>query len=369
MLVFKRLLSTTLVKRKYSPTDQLDSLYKLSTLVNNTPSTLEKHAFLREYTACHSTLKRIYDPHLRHYLSAKLVINYLEIHPELAATKPIYSNLDHLLDALSSRAITGYTARGAVASFYTTYCKTQEQQNIFWRIIDRNLKMGVSVKTIRHQLSNDPSETLSRASSNISVALASTVSNKKKNLFDLKLDDWYVSQKLDGIRCVAIIRPKQDDRNQYDIQFYSRTGRPFTSLHKVKVDIEKRLDSLSLKDEFVLDGEVCAYNAQDTENENFNKALSQVRRANEEMENPVYQVFDRICLQSFLETKGDQLFSTRQELLKTFIGNSSIQHIKLVKQTKLENLEQLNGMKEQAVQKGWEGLILRKDAPYEGKRT
>jgi DNA ligase-1 len=364
MLLFKRLFST---KRTYSPIDQLESLYSLSTLVNNTPKTLEKHALLKKYPASHSTLKRIYDPHLRHYLSAKLVINYLEAHPELAKTKSLYNNLDDLLDALSSRAITGYTAREAVASFYTTYCKTLEHQNIFWRVIDRNLKMGVSVKTIYHQLSNNTSGALNNAS-NISVALASTTSNKKKDPFDLTLDDWYVSQKLDGIRCVAIVRPKQNNQSQHDIQFYSRTGRPFTSLHKVQVDIEKRLDSLALKDEFVLDGEVCAYSSQNTENENFIKALSQVRRSNEEMENPVYQVFDRISLQSFLETKGDQLFSARQKQLKVFVGPST-QHMKLVKQTKLESLEQLNSIKEQSVQKGWEGLILRKDTPYEGKRT
>lgn len=366
MFLFKRLFST---KTKYSPTEQLDSLNKLSTLVNNTPSTLEKQTLVRKFTICHSTLKRIYDPHLRHYLSAKVVLKYIESHPELAFSKPMSHNLDDLLDVLSSRAITGYTACEAVASFYTTYCKTQEHRNIFWRVIDRNLKMGVSVNTIRHQLSNEKSENLSKAPI-ISVALASSSPNKKKNPFNLTCDDWYASQKLDGIRCIAMVRPKQNDLNQHDIRFYSRTGRPFTSLHKVKIDIEKRLDSLAWKDEFVLDGEVCAYNTDDTdENEDFMKALSQVRRLNEEMENPVYQVFDRICLQSFLETKGDQLFSARQELLKKFMGDSCTPHLKLVKQTKLENMEQLSDMKAKSVQKGWEGLILRKDVPYEGKRT
>lgn len=363
MFLLKRFFST----QKYSPVEQLESIYKLSLAVNGTSSTIEKHALLHQFPASHSTLKRIYDPHLRHFVSSKSVTNYLKKHPEIEQ-KPVFNNLDELLDALSSRTLTGHAACDAVAAFYATYCKTEAHKAIFWRIIDRNLKMGVSVRTIRHLLTSDKLAQKQDLDSNklscFSVALASPFSSTKKSAFSIS-DDWYVSQKLDGIRCIAMI---QTVDKVHDVQFYSRTGRPFTSLQKVKLDIEKRLKETKENGEFVLDGEICAYN-EDTKNEDFLKAMGQIRRLNEEMENPIYQVFDLISLQSFLEAKGVQKFCQRQEQLKKFIGSNPSPHLKLVEQTKLESMDQLESMKEQSIMKGWEGLILRKNVLYEGKRT
>jgi DNA ligase-1 len=367
MFLFKRLFSTT---TKYSPIEQLESIHKLSLAVNGTSSTIEKQALLKQFPASHSTLKRIYDPHLRHFVSSKSITTYLQKHPEIDQ-RLLFNNLDELLDALSSRTVTGHAACDAVASFYAAYCKTEAHKNIFWRIIDRNLKMGVSVRTIRHLTSENSPSAASKQynhnkSSNISVALASPYSSTVKNPFNIS-DGWYASQKLDGIRCITMIQASTN--NNYDIQFYSRTGRPFTSLQKVKLEIEKRLQNqAAVLGEFVLDGEICAYN-DDTKNEDFFKALSQVRRINEEMENPIYQVFDFITLQSFLEAKGDEKFVIRQKQLKKFIGKDPLPHIKLIEQKELTSMDQLDLMKEQAIVKGWEGLILRKNVAYEGKRT
>lgn len=336
--------------KQSSPIAQLNKISELCANVNGIQSTLKKHDLLVKSPACHSTLKRIYDPHLRHHISAKVVLNYMKSHP--IETISSYDDLNKLLDDLSSRTLRGHAACEAVGSFYLTFCKTEEHKNIFWRIIDRNLKMGVSVRTIRRLL---PMESMS-------VALASS----SFATFDLS-DPWYVSQKLDGIRCITMIR-RSDKGDQHDIQFYSRTGKPFLSLQKVRNDIQKRLRELSLKDEFVLDGEVCAYSTVDMKHEDFLKAMGQVRRY-EEMENPIYQVFDRIRLDHFLEGKGDQLFSERQRDLESFLGEEPLPHMKKVTQTKLTSLDQLDQLKKQSIEKDWEGLMLRKDVAYEGKRT
>lgn len=336
--------------KRASAVAQLDQLAKLCASVNGVQSTLKKSAIVKESPACHATLKRIYDPHLRFHLSKNAAIKYLKSHTIQAAST--YDDLNTLLDDLASRTLKGNAACEAVGAFYQTYCQTEEHKDIFWRILDKNLKMGVSVKTIRRVL---PMESMS-------VALAaSSVSS-----LDVS-DPWYVSQKLDGIRCIAMIR-HSTDHDQHDIQFYSRTGRPFQSLQKVKNDIQRRLHELAVKDEFVLDGEVCAYTSVDMKNEDFLKAMGQVRRF-EEMENPVYQVFDRIQLDHFLQGKGDQLFSERQQALASFIGTAPLAHVRKVVQTKLSDREQLDQLKKESIEKGWEGLMLRKDVGYEGKRT
>ncbi|KAK4510270.1 uncharacterized protein ATC70_004700 [Mucor velutinosus] len=336
--------------KQTSPVAQLDQLAKLCASVNGVQSTLKKSAIVKESPACHSTLKRIYDPHLRFHLSKNSALKYLKSHAIEAVST--YDDLNTLLDDLAARTLRGNAACEAVGAFYQTHCLTEEHKDIFWRILDKNLKMGVSFKTIRHVL---PMESMS-------VALAASYVPH----LDVT-EGWYVSQKLDGIRCIAMIR-KSKGGCQHDIQFYSRTGRPFQSLQKVKNDIQKRLHKLALHDEFVLDGEICAYTSDDLKNEDFLKAMGQVRRF-EEMENPVYQVFDRIQLDHFLQAKGDELFSERQQALESFIGTIPLPHLKRVVQTKLSDSNQLDRLKKEAIEKGWEGLMLRKDVGYEGKRT
>ncbi|CEJ02308.1 hypothetical protein RMCBS344292_16316 [Rhizopus microsporus] len=171
-------------------TEQLENLYKIVQSVNSMSSTIQKRSLLAESQSCHSTLKRIYDPHLRHFLSSKSVQSYIQKLPHLNHGSR-YNNLDQLLDALSSRTITGKEALEAATAFYATYCKTEAQKSIFWRVLDRNLKMGVSTKTIRHLLSgtNDQRMTL------VQVALAHTLGKKKLDF--TSTPSWYASQKLD----------------------------------------------------------------------------------------------------------------------------------------------------------------------------
>ncbi|ORE09729.1 DNA ligase/mRNA capping enzyme [Rhizopus microsporus var. microsporus] len=338
-------------------TEQLENLYKIVQSVNSMSSTIQKRSLLAESQSCHSTLKRIYDPHLRHFLSSKTVQSYIQKLPHINHGSQ-YNSLDQLLDALSSRTITGKEALEAVAAFYATYCKTEAQKSIFWRVLDRNLKMGVSTKTIRHLLSstNDQRMTL------VQVALAHTLGKKKLDF--TSTPSWYASQKLDGIRCITLVRSKDD----CDIQFMSRTGRPFCSLQKVGLDIQKRLKETKLKEDFVLDGEICVYN-ESGKNEVFSAALSQIRKLNEEMEVPIYQIFDFIPMDVFINGFGEIPFSCRQERLKAFLGNSPPEHLRMVQQVKLTSEDQLNQMQEEAAKNGWEGLILRRDVAYEGKRT
>lgn len=337
--------------------DQLENLQCLVHSINNTSSLLQKRLLITENPSCHSILKRIYNPHVRHHLSSKTVLEYMESHPD--RVNPCHQNLDQLLESLSSRTLTGNEARRAVADFYNAYCQTKAHKQIFWRVIDRNLKMGVSEKTVRHVLSDQ--KEFSPCS--IKVALAYPISKIKQ--LDLS-SGWYASQKLDGIRCLSLVR---FDQGEHDIQFLSRSGRPFNTLQKVANDLKEAAKKTGIQEDFVLDGEVCAYGEKDTKTEVFKEVLSQIRRLNEEMKDPVYHVFDYIPMRAFLQGKGDMVFSERQSHLTRLINEIPLKHVKLVDQQPLKSVDHLDELTENAVGSGWEGLILRRDVPYEGKRT
>ncbi|KAI9488684.1 hypothetical protein BDB00DRAFT_772010 [Zychaea mexicana] len=367
--------------RQCKPTLELDQLYKLATIINGTSSTLEKAERLLEYPACHDILRRIYDPHLRHYISSRTVLAHIKQQQQLQTATATTSestttlpSLEELLDALSSRRLSGKAALNAAATFYSTYCKTDEQRQIFCRILDRNLKMGMSVTTIQRLLQKQNNDMQSGSDSGDlqfkSVALASTAANWKPTP-DESNSEWYASRKLDGVRCIAYVRDPDC------ITFYSRTGRVFHALQKVRDAIRSRLleDSDHNNDKqqqrqpspFVLDGEICVFN-QDSSMEDFLKTLRQIRTLQQPMENPVYEVFDMVGVQGFREGKDLTRFKERQERLAQFI-QSPQPHLRMVEQIKVDSPKQLAALKSKAVKNGWEGLILRKNVGYEGKRS
>lgn len=349
MRFFKPLLQAT-----KSPAVLLERLCKLSEAVNRDTTKAGKEAILRQYPDCHCVMARIYDPHARHFISSKTMLAYMKQAKELP---PPPKSLPELLDTLSSRQLTGHAALAAAASFYCAYCNTEALQTMFCRVLDRNLKIGVSTQTLNRAIFTDKAPIPG-------VALASTLHPGTEASLWTKYPyrEWYASRKLDGVRCLAIVTSDS-------VGFYSRTGRAFYTLQKVQDDIERRLVTAKLPfASFVLDGEICVYKqGQDPPMEDFKMALRQIRRQQEPMPNPVFHVFDLIDLDTFLKGKGDTVFTERQGRLIDFIGEKQ-PHLAVVDQRKVNSVEHLLCMKAEAIEHGWEGLILRSNSPYEGKR-
>lgn len=355
MFLFRRFTACTAPFRSFSTKNtsansaKLDRLYELATTVNETSSTIEKALQVKLFMpCCHSIMKRIYDPHSRFYLSSKSVLAYIERQGDknsISAATP--TSLEALLDALSSRQLTGNAALEAAASFYLSYCHTSAQKQIFCRILDRNLKMGVSTKTIQQILRRDDDQFRFP-----SVALAH---HHPPSQHPLDNGEWYASRKLDGVRCIALV-------NHDDIRFYSRTGRRFETLQKVEEAIRTRQKKKG-DGSFVLDGEICVY---DEHMEDFISVMKQIR-TKQPMDNPVYEVFDLVDTQGFMKGVDPTPFTQRQQRLKSWMGHSQ-PHLRMVQQTRIISKTMLKQMKDEATRHGWEGLVLRRDVGYQGKR-
>ncbi|KAI9025773.1 hypothetical protein CLU79DRAFT_717642 [Phycomyces nitens] len=363
-----------LTKRYESSTPLTDSEYlenfnQWVETVNKTPSLIEKHKIVSEATWCHAILKRIYDPHLRHYVTSKRAIDHINKQTEPNESSESPYTLVELIDTLSSRKLTGNGALNAISQFYNLNCQTNAQQQMFWRIIDRNLKMGVSTTTITRVLERDPSQDNLDIFNpqTLRVALARPLINiYEPNLWEQtssKSPEWYGSRKLDGVRCITFV---QKTSTGHKIHFFSRTGKPFNSLEKVEAAIRRRLEPEHPS--FVLDGEVCVYRTDDPNLEDFLAAVGQIRTRNQSMENPVYQLFDIIDITEFKIGDGTIPFHKRQEQLKKFAGKPQ-KNLAIIEQIKLETFDDFQDLYAHSVNSGWEGLILRKDVPYQGRRS
>ena len=161
------------------------------------------------------------------------------------------------------------------------------------------------------------------------------------------------SRKLDGVRC--IIR-KEGDK----VTAYSRQGNEFTTIQKV-------LDDVALiPGNFVLDGEICLMD--ENGNEDFQGVMKQIKRKNHTIANPRYVIFDFLTLEEFDTKQGTATLEDRYINLQG-CDLTETDTLSLLEQYPVESDEQLADMIADADENGYEGIMLRRNTGYEGKRS
>lgn len=255
-----------------------------------------------------------------------------------------YSDLFKLLDDLSIRFITGHTAISLVNGFVEA---NKKHEDLIFSIIDRNLKTRSTTSMINKVIPD--------LIPTFDVALANSYDEKMAKKVDFN-DTWFVSRKLDGCRCICII--DEDGEPKY----FSRAGNEFLTLKNLDAEII----SLGLKN-MVIDGEICMLDANG--NENFQGIIKEIKRKDHTIENPFFYMFDILTMDEFVKKEGTTPFSIRNVQLDNLFFQREFNHIDYLPQTILIDEQMLMFHVTTAKENGWEGLMLRKDAPYQGKRS
>jgi DNA ligase-1 len=230
-----------------------------------------------------------------------------------------------------------------------------EYEDLIWRIIDRDMKCRVSTSLINKVFPNT-----------IPVFKVALADSYKPGQVDFEGEMWLCSRKLDGVRCLAMI----DDTG--NIKFYSRGGNEFLTLDNVKKDLEK----LQLSN-VVLDGELCM--VDEDGNEDFQSVMKEINKKNHTIKNPLFQVFDFLTLDEFNNQEGDTELGMRLTFLRaalqtlisfgTYPEGEDVKHIKVLEQLWVKDSDSFQVMFDKASENGWEGLMLRKNVSYVGKRS
>ena len=252
-----------------------------------------------------------------------------------------YDTIFDLLNALKNRDITGHDAIGAVNTFVDSY---PDYEELIFCIIDKDLKTRAGDKIINKAIPNHIPE--------FSVALADKY---VPNIVDWE-DGWYVSRKLDGVRCICIV---DDDGS---ISFYSRTGKQFTTLGVVADGIE----SLGLSG-VVFDGELCLIDEDG--NEDFQGIMKQLRKKDHNIPNPSYKIFDCLTTDEFNQKKSKTPLSKRLSYLERYMQDNECPCLSILEQEKVRDDDHFQEWITKSSKVGWEGVMIRKDAPYKGKRS
>ncbi|RXK38888.1 hypothetical protein M231_03837 [Tremella mesenterica] len=224
-----------------------------------------------------------------------------------------------------------------------------------------------------------------------------------------KFPRWYASRKLDGVRVITFVDfllPPSGKPQVISTQFLSRNGNPFNALSKLAAELEHLISFPQLTDwlshdpvviedrgeegvvkRLVLDGEVCILRprAEGVKGEgevdyveDFQSVVGEVRRLGHDIENPAYFLFDVIPFAEFeagtaLPAPLGKTFGERVEdiialvsYLKERTGGGVVRELEQWEVNGKEDVEDKVG---RAAERGWEGLIIRADKPYNGKRS
>jgi DNA ligase-1 len=318
--------------------DILDVLNSFVIEANQTNSINEKKEVISRYPELKRIWEYIYSDFIQFGVTSKVLSK------QVSEKGNKYSDIYSLLDALRNRDITGHKAISSVQYFIFEHEKHAE---LIMNIIDKNIKTRTDDKLINKVFPGTIPV--------FDVALANSYKDQE-NKVNFEKDVWFASRKIDGVRCIAMFD------NNGDIKFFSRQGKEFLTLGKLKEDLK----SLNYKN-IVLDGEVCLVDKNG--DENFAGIMKVIKKKDYTIDNPKYLIFDKIKLEDFLSGTSTEVYSARISNLSVDMIKHKDRCFEMLKQIPVENKEQFEKLREEARTKNWEGLILRKSTAYEGKRS
>lgn len=269
----------------------------------------------------------------------------------LALTEKNYTIFE-LLDELRTREVTGHNAIGLVNSFIAANI---EHKEVIYDIIDKDLKCRIGESIINKAVPG--------TIPTFDVALAEKF---EPEMVDFEKEDWFVSRKLDGVRCIVVI----DENGK--VTSFSRQGKIFDTLGKVE-DAISQLNFTNI----VFDGEICMVDENGVDD--FQGIMKQIRRKNHRIENVKYKIFDMLSLEEFSNKTSVRNLSKRLEVLSSnFVAFEQVllnkaPHLlgtcEILPQEKVENIQHFQKWLDEAENNGWEGVMVRKDVGYKGKRS
>jgi DNA ligase-1 len=321
---------------------------KLIDALNASNSNLDKIAALKTH-ADNPEVKEIlfymFNPYFQYHVTWKNVQKRQDI------VRSFKGNWKGLLDLLRTRAVTGHDAIGIVNGFLNTQCEDSDSRLVLQRLLERSLKARCDSKMINKVFPN--------LIPTFNVALANAY-EKHANKIDWENDEWYWSRKLDGVRVICRVE-------NGTVKFFSRQGKQFYTLDKIEMAIRNHP---MIEKDFILDGELCIVDGND--DEDFQSVIKEIRRKDHTIKNPCFKVFDHLTLQEFDTQVSRRTLKERLNELQWLIGNylhKSSFPIDEVVHEKIEDFDDVIRTLDFADSMGWEGIMIRKNTTYKGKRS
>jgi DNA ligase 1 len=262
-----------------------------------------------------------------------------------------------MLEGLRTRSLTGHNAKTAI-EFMSEQFDTVEWNNLARRVIIKDLRCGISEKTLNKVLGNTEWK--------IPVFTCQLATDSEKHTAKMT-GIKRLEQKLDGVRVLAVM-------TKTTVNLYSRNGKPFDNFPHIVESLEdiknKFAKIFQLNPHgFVLDGEIIG--------ESFQALMKQAQRKTDvKTDGMTYSVFDILSLADFERGFSNLQQYKRLETLESYRAVfESTDCVRIMDGIEVdlataEGHDIMRRYAEDAVAAGFEGIMIKDlGAPYECRRS
>ena len=262
-----------------------------------------------------------------------------------------------MLEGLRFRTLTGYNAKTAI-EFMSEQFDSVEWNNLCRRVIIKDLRCGISEKTLNKVLGNTEWR--------IPVFTCQLATDSEKHVAKMK-GVKRLEQKLDGVRVLAVM-------TKTTVNLYSRNGKPFDNFPQIVdalEDIKNKFAKLfqACPHGFVLDGEIIG--------ESFQALMKQAQRKTDvQTDGMTYSVFDVIPLadfeRGFWNAQQHKRLAILEEYRAVFESTDCVRLMDGIEVdlATAEGHDILKRYSTDSVAAGFEGIMIKSlDAPYECRRS
>ena len=263
-----------------------------------------------------------------------------------------------MLEGLRTRSLTGHNAKTAI-EFMSEQFDSVEWNNLCRRVIIKDLRCGISEKTLNKVLGNTEWK--------IPVFTCQLATDSEKHTAKMK-GIKRLEQKLDGVRVLAVV-------TKTTVNLYSRNGKSFDNFPHIVESLEiikNKFAKLFSKNPmgFVLDGEIIG--------ESFQALMKQAQRKSDvKTDGMTYSVFDVVPLidfeRGYWNAQQHKRLAVLEEYRAVFEELTDCVRIMDGIEVDLDAEEGHDGMRryaEDAVAAGFEGIMIKDlGAPYECRRS
>lgn len=336
--------------------------YEAINSIGKTTKSTEKQALLEQQhdnVALKTFLGLTYNPYLQYYIKK---IPKVKTSASLQSDEAHWAKFLSMLVKLNARTLSGNAALETCQSILSE-CSLEEQF-LFERVLKRDMKCGINVKTINKVFPDLVQVYEVMLAEKLNVAEVETIGSKSWK--DLP-DAYVVEPKLDGLRLNAI-------KTNGAVTLRTRNGKVLSGYTSLTEELTRVLE-----EGMVYDGELTSMEFEAGQKDNpdadcFTKLMNDAFSHAENKEG-IYNIFDVVPLSMWRTQSLTQPYKERKAHLEETL-NDRYENIKLVLSSEVfhkdrqADLTKTVELMYKFLSMGYEGAMVKNiDAPYEFKRT
>lgn len=289
-------------------------------------------------------LEFLLNPYIVTGISKKKIAKKVDVKPSFIPTN-LYLMMDYLKENNTGRD----SDIAVVKAFIESYPQ-ESLQTFLTKFVTKEVKLGISEKTVNKVYGAGTIPTFA-------VQLAESFAKKEAKL----KSKFYVTLKLDGNRCVALVENGV-------AKFFTRAGQPIDGLEEISKEI---LDACTGNGFF--DGELLLDNVKNLTSDELFRETQKVVRKDGEKKGLKFYIFDTMPLAEFKQGKSEDNYAIRRMVLDAVSSRykEKYKHIEILPTLYVGNDKSVIPELLAEVEKdGNEGLMINTaDGYYQTKRT